>query len=48
MRAALDGDDWEVVVADAPGREVSDLDGNTVRVRDMVLRAVRRGRRDSP
>ncbi len=44
MKAALDGDDWDVVVADAPGREVSDLDGNTVRVRDMVLRAVRRGR----
>jgi SAM-dependent methyltransferase len=43
MRAALAADAWDVMVADAPGREVSDLDGNTVTVRDMVLRAVRRG-----
>jgi SAM-dependent methyltransferase len=42
MKAALDGGDWQIVVADAPGREVRDLDGNTVTVRDMVLRAVRR------
>jgi SAM-dependent methyltransferase len=42
MKAALDGGDWDIVVADAPGREVKDLDGNVVTVRDMVLRAVRR------
>lgn len=42
MMAALDGDQWQVLVADAPGREVRDLDGNVVTVRDMVLRAVRR------
>ena len=42
MEAALDDGDWQIVVADAPGREVKDLDGNTVTVRDMVLRATRR------
>jgi hypothetical protein len=42
MMAALDGDQWQIVVADAPGREVRDLDGHAVVVRDMVLRAVRR------
>lgn len=42
MKAALDGADWQIDVADAPGREVTDLDGNTVTVRDMVLRATRR------
>jgi SAM-dependent methyltransferase len=42
MMAALDGDQWQILVADAPGREVRDLDGNVVTVRDMVLRAVRR------
>ena len=42
MKAALDAGEWQIVVADAPGREVQDLDGNTVTVRDMVLRAVRR------
>ena len=42
MKAALDDRDWLIEVADAPGREVKDLDGNTVTVRDMVLRAVRR------
>ena len=42
MLAALDGGDWEIVAAEAPGREVNDLDGNLVTVRDTVLRAVRR------
>lgn len=42
MKAALDDGDWDIVVANAPGREVKDLDGNVVTVRDMVLRAVRR------
>jgi SAM-dependent methyltransferase len=42
MQAALDGGDWEIVAAEAPGREVEDLDGNLVTVRDTVLRAVRR------
>jgi 2-polyprenyl-3-methyl-5-hydroxy-6-metoxy-1,4-benzoquinol methylase len=42
MRAALDGGDWQIVVADAPGRDVKDLNGNPVIVRDMVLRATRR------
>jgi SAM-dependent methyltransferase len=42
MKAALDGGQWQIVVADAPGREVKDLDGNVLIVRDMVLRATRR------
>lgn len=42
MKSALDGGEWQIDVADAPGREVTDLDGNTVTVRDMVLRATRR------
>jgi hypothetical protein len=42
MAASLDPGAWDVVVADAPGRSVSNLDGQPVTVRDTVLRAVRR------
>ena len=33
---------WDVIVADAPGRSATDLDGRPVTVRDTVLRAARR------
>jgi SAM-dependent methyltransferase len=33
---------WEVIVAEAPGRSATDLDGQPVTVRDTVLRAARR------
>ena len=42
IAASLDPGRWEVVVADAPGRSATDLDGQPVTVRDTVLRAVRR------
>ena len=42
IAATLDPDSWEVIVADAPGRSATDLDGRPVTVRDTVLRAARR------
>jgi len=42
MAASLDPGEWDVIVADAPGRSVPNLDGQPVTVRDTVLRAVRR------
>jgi SAM-dependent methyltransferase len=42
IAASLDPGCWEVMVADAPGRSATDLDGRPVTVRDTVLRAVRR------
>ena len=38
IAASLDPGRWEVVVADAPGRSATDLDGQPVTVRDTVLR----------
>jgi SAM-dependent methyltransferase len=42
LAAALDPADWDVLVAAAIGRTVTDLDGQPVTVKDTVLRAVRR------
>jgi SAM-dependent methyltransferase len=42
VAAVLDPDSWEIVVADAIGREVTDLDGRPATAKDTVLRAVRR------
>ena len=42
IAARLDPGGWEVIVADAPGRSATDLDGRPVTVRDTVLRAARR------
>jgi SAM-dependent methyltransferase len=42
IAAWMDPGRWEVVVADAPGRSATDLDGRPVTVRDTVLRAARR------
>ena len=41
IAASLDPGSWEVIVADAPGRSATDLDGRPVMVRDTVLRARR-------
>jgi hypothetical protein len=48
IAASLDPGRWEVVVADAPGRSATDLDGQPVTVRDTVLRAARRRARPVP
>jgi len=42
VAASLDPSGWEVIVADAPGRSATNLDGQPVMVRDTVLRAARR------
>ncbi|MDG4832854.1 class I SAM-dependent methyltransferase [Solwaraspora sp. WMMD1047] len=42
VAATLDPDEWEVVVAAAPQRQVTDPEGQQVTIRDAVLRAVRR------
>jgi SAM-dependent methyltransferase len=42
IAARLDPGGWQVIVADAPGRSATDLDGRAVTVRDTVLRAARR------
>ena len=42
LAADLHPADWEVVVAEAFDRSARDLDGQTVTVRDTVLRATRR------
>ncbi len=41
MAEALEAADWDIVTA-APGREVTDPDGNVVTIHDAVLRATRR------
>ena len=41
MAVVLDPAEWDIETA-APGRDATDPDGNTVRVRDAVLRGVRR------
>ncbi len=41
VAAGLDRDSWDIVVAEAIGREVVDLDGQPAIARDTVLRAVR-------
>jgi len=42
VAATLDPADWQVTVADAPGRSASDPDGRTITIRDAVLTAIRR------
>jgi SAM-dependent methyltransferase len=42
VAAGLDPDNWDIVVAEAIGREVTDLDGRPATAKDTVLRAVRR------
>jgi SAM-dependent methyltransferase len=42
VAAVLDQDSWDIVVAEAIGREVTDLDGRPATAKDTVLRAVRR------
>ena len=40
--AALEPDDWQIIVAAAPERQTHDPDGRLVTTRDAVLRAQRR------
>ena len=42
VAATLDPDEWEIVVAGAPEREVRDPEGRPITIRDAVLRARRR------
>jgi SAM-dependent methyltransferase len=42
IAALLDVDDWKIVTNDAPGRVVTDPDGNPVTIHDTVFRATRR------
>jgi SAM-dependent methyltransferase len=42
IAALLDATDWKIVTNDAPGRAVTDPDGNPVTIHDTVLRASRR------
>lgn len=42
IAAALDPDDWQVIIAAAPERQTLDPDGRPVTIHDAVLRAVRR------
>jgi SAM-dependent methyltransferase len=42
IAALLRADDWQVVTNDAPGRVVTDPDGNPVTIHDTVFRASRR------
>jgi len=42
IAALLDVDDWRIVTNDAPGRMVTDPDGNSVTIHDTVFRATRR------
>lgn len=39
--ALLDPHDWEIVVSEARGRDVTDPEGRTVTIHDAVLRARR-------
>jgi SAM-dependent methyltransferase len=42
VAAALQPDDWQVIVAAAPERQLLDPDGQPVTIRDAVMHAVRR------
>jgi SAM-dependent methyltransferase len=42
IAALLDVDGWQIVTNDAPGRVVTDPDGNPVEIHDTVFRATRR------
>jgi len=42
IAAALEPDDWQIIVAAAPERQTLDPDGRPVRIRDAVMHAVRR------
>jgi SAM-dependent methyltransferase len=42
VAAALDPDDWRIIVAAAPERQTLDPDGRSVTIRDAVVHAVRR------
>jgi hypothetical protein len=42
IAALLDAGDWDVITNAAPGREVTDPDGNAATVHDTVFRARRR------
>ena len=42
VAAVLAPDDWQIVVAAAPGRQALDPDGRPITIRDAVLRAQRR------
>ena len=42
VAASLHPGEWDIIVADAPGRSVTNLDGRPATVRDTVLRAARR------
>ena len=42
IAAALEPDDWQIIVAAAPERQTLDPDGRPVTIRDAVLRAQRR------
>lgn len=39
---ALDPDEWEIILAGAPGRDATDPEGQTVQIHDAVLHARRR------
>ncbi|RVW06050.1 class I SAM-dependent methyltransferase [Rhodococcus spongiicola] len=43
VAAALDPDDWEILVCAEPTREALDPEGRPVTIRDAVLHAIRRG-----
>jgi SAM-dependent methyltransferase len=42
IAAALEPDDWQIIVAAAPDRQTLDPDGRPVTIRDAVLHAMRR------
>ena len=42
IAAALEPDDWQIIVATAPERQMLDPDGRPVTIRDAVLHAIRR------
>jgi hypothetical protein len=41
IAAALDPDDWHIIVAATPERQDVDPDGRSITVRDAVLHAIR-------
>ena len=42
VAAALRPDDWQIIVAAAPGRQTLDPEGQPVTIRGAVMRAIRR------
>ena len=42
IAGGLSPEEWQTIVADAPGRQALDPEGRAVTIRDAVLRAVRR------